>query len=61
MKTFIYYNKIDSKKEILGKTYIYELEQAINRFARRKQLPTDVFLDLFTVKEYERKKDSKFN
>lgn len=59
MKTFIYYNKIDSKKEVLGKTYSLTLKQATNRFARRKQLPTDVFLEIFTVKEYEEEKNRK--
>ena len=57
MKTFIYYSKADSEKEVLGKTYSLTLKQAINRFARRKQLPTDVFLEIFTVEEYEKKED----
>lgn len=57
MKTFIYYSKTDSKKEVLGKTYSLTLKQATNRFARRKQLPTDVFLEIFVVEEYEKKKD----
>jgi len=57
MKTFIYYNKTDSKKEVLGKTYSLTLKQAVNRFARRKQLPADVFLEIFVVEEYEKKED----
>ena len=57
MKTFIYYSKTDSKKEVLGKTYSLTLKQATNRFARRKQLPIDVFLEIFTVEEYEKKEN----
>jgi len=57
MKTFIYYSKTDSKKEVLGKTYSLTLKQAVNRFARRKQLLADVFLEIFVVEEYEKKED----
>jgi len=57
MKTFIYYSKTDLKKEFLGKTYSLTLKQAVNRFARRKQLPADVFLEIFVVEEYEKKED----
>lgn len=57
MKTFIYYSKTDLKKEVMGKTYSLTLKQAVNRFARRKQLPVDVFLEIFVVEEYEKKED----
>ena len=53
MKTFIYYSKTDSKKEILDKTIADRIEIATYRFAQRKKLPVSSFLSLFTVKEYE--------
>jgi len=56
MKTFIYYAKLDSKKEILGKTKTTQLSRAILKFATRKQLPKNTFLEIFTVEEYEEKK-----
>tara|TARA_R110001606_G_C14983014_1_gene604668 strand:- start:352 stop:525 length:174 start_codon:yes stop_codon:yes gene_type:complete len=56
MKTFIYYSKIDFKKEILGKTKTTQLSIAILNFATRKQLPINTFLEIFTVEEYEEKK-----
>tara|TARA_B100001094_G_C17866215_1_gene639860 strand:+ start:181 stop:354 length:174 start_codon:yes stop_codon:yes gene_type:complete len=55
MKTFIYYSKIDSKKEILGKIVTTQLSRAILKFATRKQLPKNTFLEIFIVEEYEEK------
>tara|TARA_B100000497_G_C7616402_1_gene370238 strand:- start:22 stop:195 length:174 start_codon:yes stop_codon:yes gene_type:complete len=56
MKMFIYYAKLDSKKEILGKIVTTQLSRAILKFATKKQLPKNTFLEIFTVEEYEEKK-----
>ena len=56
MKSFIYYNKLDSKQEPQGKIEADNEEQAILMAAIIKQMLVDDFLNVFEVKEYERRK-----
>jgi hypothetical protein len=59
MKLFIYYNKLDSTKEPIGKLQAINLEDAILIAAHAKQMPVDDFLNVFKVEEYERRKIQK--
>jgi hypothetical protein len=56
MKSYIYYNKLDSTKEPQGKLEAINLEDAILIAAHAKQMPVDDFLTVFKVEEYERRK-----
>ena len=56
MKSFIYYSKFDSKQEPQGKIEADNEEQAILMAAIIKQMLVDDFLNVFEVKEYERRK-----
>ena len=56
MKSFIYYNKFDSKQEPQGRIEADDEEQAILMAAIIKQMLVDDFLNVFEVKEYERRK-----
>jgi hypothetical protein len=55
MKSFIYYNKLDSKQEPQGKIEADNEEQAILMAAIIKQMLVDDFLNVFEVKEDGRK------
>ncbi len=56
MKHYIYYNKFDSKQEPQGRIEADDEEQAILMAAIIKQMLVDDFLNVFEVKEYERRK-----
>jgi hypothetical protein len=56
MKQYIYYNKLDSKQEPQGRIEADDEEQAILIAAIIKQMLVDDFLNVFEVKEYERRK-----
>ena len=51
MRLFIYYNKLDPKKEPYGKFEAINLEDAQLIAAHIKQLPLKDFLEVFKVKE----------
>ena len=57
MKRFIYYNKLDSKKEPHGKLEAINLEDAILLASHYKEMSKEDFLKIFEVKEW--KKNSK--
>jgi hypothetical protein len=57
MKRFIYYNKLDSKKEPQGKLEAINLEDAILLASHYKEMSKEDFLKIFEVKEW--KKNSK--
>ena len=59
MKSFIYYNKFDSKQEPQGRIEADDEEQAILMAAIIKQMLVDDFLNVFEVKEDERGKIQK--
>jgi hypothetical protein len=56
MKQYIYYSKFDSKQEPQGKIEADDEEQAILMAAIIKQMLVDDFLNVFEVKEDERRK-----
>lgn len=56
MKTYIYYNKFDSSKEPQGKLEAINLEDAILVASHIKQMSKEDFLNIFEIKEYERKR-----
>lgn len=56
MKTYIYYNKFDSSKEPQGKLEAIDLEGAILVASHIKQMSKEDFLNIFEIKEYERKR-----
>lgn len=56
MKTYIYYNKFDSSKEPQGKLEAIDLEDAILVASHIKQMSKEDFLNVFEIKEYERKR-----
>jgi hypothetical protein len=56
MKQYIYYSKFDSKQEPQGKIEADNEEQAILMAAIIKQMLVDDFLNVFEVKEDERRK-----
>jgi hypothetical protein len=57
MKRYIYYNKLDSKKEPQGKLEAINLEDAILLASHYKEMSKEDFLKIFEVKEW--KKNSK--
>jgi len=57
MKPYIYYSKLDSKKEPQGKFSAIDLEDAIEIAAHIKQMSIEDFLTVFTIEEW--KKNSK--
>ena len=54
MKTYIYYNKFDSKKEPHGKLEAINLEDAILLASHYKEMSKEDFLKIFEVKEWKR-------
>lgn len=52
MKTYIYYNKLDSSKEPQGKFEAIDLDDAILIASHIKQIPIEDFLNIFEVEEY---------
>lgn len=56
MKTYIYYSKFDSKQEPQGKLEAINLEDAILVASHIKQMSKEDFLNIFEIKEYERKR-----
>jgi len=56
MKQYVYYNKLDSKQEPQGRIEADDEEQAILIAAIIKQMLVDDFLNVFEVKEDERRK-----
>jgi hypothetical protein len=56
MKQYVYYSKLDSKQEPQGKIEADNEEQAILMAAIIKQMLVDDFLNVFEVKEDERRK-----
>jgi hypothetical protein len=54
MKRFIYYNKLDSKKEPQGKLEAINLEDAILLASHYKEMSKEDFLKIFEVKEWKR-------
>jgi hypothetical protein len=56
MKQYIYYNKLDSKQEPYGKLEAINLEDAILLASHYKEMSKEDFLNVFEVKEYERRK-----
>jgi len=59
MRLFIYYNKLDSTQEPHGKLEAINLEDAILIASHVKQMSKEDFLNVFEVKEYERRKIQK--
>jgi hypothetical protein len=57
MKRYIYYSKLDSKKEPQGKLEAINLEDAILLASHYKEMSKEDFLKIFEVKEW--KKNSK--
>jgi hypothetical protein len=61
MKLFIYYNKLDSTKEPQGKLEAINLDDAILLASHYKQMSKEDFLNIFEIKEHERKKTNNNN
>ena len=59
MKKYIYYNKLDLTKEPQGKLEAINLEDAILIASHIKQMSKEDFLNVFEIKEYERRKIQK--
>ena len=57
MKSYIYYNKLDSTKEPHGKFEAINLEDAILIASHIKQMPKEDFLNIFEIKEYGSKQN----
>ena len=55
----MYYNKLDSTKEPQGKLEAINLEDAILLASHIKQMSKEDFLNVFEIKEYERRKIQK--
>jgi hypothetical protein len=49
MLTYYFYNKLDSKKEILDQIKAKDLETAVAYFTQRKNLSKDKFFELYGV------------
>ncbi len=49
MTTYYFFSKTDKKKESISKTKTDSLIEAIEHFAKVKQLPIDKFLQLYEV------------
>jgi hypothetical protein len=54
MKPYIYYSKLDSKKEPQGKFSAINLEDATKIAAHIKQMTVEEFLTVFTIEEWKR-------
>jgi hypothetical protein len=54
MKQFIYYNKLDPKKEPYGKLEAINLEDAILIASHVKEMSKKDFLKIFEVEEWKR-------
>ncbi len=54
MKSYIYYNKFDSKQEPQGKFQAINLEDATEIAAHIKQMPVNEFLTVFTIEEWKK-------
>jgi hypothetical protein len=50
MRTYIYYNKLDSSKEPQGKVQADNITEAIEKAAVIKRMDIDSFLSTFDVK-----------
>jgi hypothetical protein len=59
MKLFIYYNKSDLTQEPYGKLEAINLEDATLIASHIKQMSKEDFLNIFEIKEYERRKIQK--
>ena len=59
MKLFIYYNKLDKTQEPQGKLEAINLEDAILLASHIKPMSKEDFLNVFEIKEYERRKIQK--
>jgi hypothetical protein len=59
MKLYMYYNKLDSTQEPQGKLEAINLEDAILLASHIKQMSKEDFLNVFEIKEYERRKIQK--
>jgi hypothetical protein len=59
MKLYIYYNKLDKSQEPQGKLEAINLEDAILLASHIKQMSKEDFLNVFEIKEYERRKIQK--
>jgi hypothetical protein len=55
----MYYNKLDSTQEPQGKLEAINLEDAILLASHIKQMSKEDFLNVFEIKEYERRKIQK--
>ena len=49
MLTYYFYNKSDSKKEIIGQIQAKDLETAVAYFTQRKNLSKQQFFEIFGV------------
>jgi cytidylate kinase len=49
MFTYYFYNKLDSKKEIIDQIQAKDLETAVTYFTQRKNLSKDKFFELYGV------------
>jgi hypothetical protein len=56
MKLYIYYNKRDKTQEPHGRLEAINLEDAILIASHIKQMSKEDFLNVFEIKEHERKK-----
>jgi len=54
MNPYIYYNKLDSNKEIQGKFHAIDLEEATKIAANKKQMTVEDFLTVFKVEEWKK-------
>jgi len=59
MKQYIYYNRLDFKKEPLSKIKANDLGEAILIAAGVKQISIEDFLNVFKVEKYEQRKIQK--
>jgi len=59
MKRYMYYSKLDSNQEPLGKLEAVNLEDAILIASHVKEMSKEDFLNIFEVKEYEWRKVQK--
>ena len=51
MKNYYFYTNGDKNKEAISTYKASSIEEAIKYFARIKQMPVSVFLNIFTVSE----------
>lgn len=55
-KTYFYYSKNDSKKEVMDKVKTASKEDAIIYFTGRKKMEEEVFKNLYNIDVYEETK-----